>query len=450
MPKNINIIGYILLTVLLLLMPVYAEGDYNHRLGDVNKDGSIDIADVVYLFKHRNLEIEDGDLNADGSIDIADVVYLFVNYQKMREPIHYAKNIKITYYDEYGNEVNPYNGEKYAYKIVEDATGQRFLLKNESQPIPSWAEGKYDKVINIPLKRVVVMSSTHIALMEPIDDDGSVISSVKGIMWGKLYEWYFDDIKKRLENGSIIDVGSTYNPNYELIIKLSPQVIFVYPGYDGDKIIEKCKELNLTYVADAEYLEDSYLARCEWVKVFAAFYNKEDVASKYFTRIEKRALNVKRLTRNCDRPLVAWGKNYPEWGGTYVPRAQSYVAKGIMEYCKGDYIFKDIPGTGSECISYETFAERARNADVWVVPSSTKWLSNFKEEHPGYENFKAVKDGRLFCISEDYWQLGLMNTDEVLMDLATILHPDVFKGRTTHYFLKYNPDNNTAVPYIAK
>ncbi|XRP96554.1 ABC transporter substrate-binding protein [Methanocaldococcus sp. 16A] len=450
MPKNINIIGYILLTVFLLLVPVYAEGDYNYRLGDVNKDGSIDIADVVYLFKHRDLDIEDGDLNADGSIDIADVVYLFVNYQKMREPIHYAKNIKITYYDENGNEVNPYNGESYAYKIVEDATGQRLLLKNESQPIPSWAEGKYDKVINVPLKRVVVMSSTHIALMEPLNDDGSVIGSVKGIMWGGTYKWYFDDIKEGLNNGSIIDVGSSYSPNYDLIINISPQVVFVYPGYSGDAIIAKCKELNITYVADAEYLEDSYLARCEWVKMFAAFYNKEDVASKYFTRIEKRALNVKRLTRNTNRPLVAWGKNYPKYGGTYVPKAQSYVAKAIIDDCHGDYIFKDIPGTGSACIDYETFAERAKDADIWVVPSSTTWLSTFKDDHPGYENFKAVQNGRLFCISDDYWQLGLMNTDEVLMDLATILHPDVFKGRTTHYFLKYNPNTNTAEPYTAE
>ncbi|GEM_PF-1134343 len=452
MSKNINIIGYILLTVFLILVPAYGESvdDYKYRLGDINKDGSVNIADVVYMFKHLNdVPVYDGDLNADDSVDIADVVYLFVHLQQLSAPIHYAKLLKITYYDKNGNIVNPYNGEPYAYKILVDATGQRFLLKNESEPIPAWAEGKYDKVINVPLKRVVVMSSTHIALMEPLNDDGSVIASVKGIMWGHMYKWYFDNIKEGLENGSIIDVGSTYNPNWDLILNLSPQVIFVYPGYSGDAIIAKCKELNLTYVADAEYLEDSYLARCEWVKMFAAFYNKENVAKEYFTRIEKNALNVRRIvSKSTTRPLVAWGKNYPKWGGTYVPRAQSYVAKGI-EFCGGDYIFKDLPGTGSACIDYETFAERAKNADIWVVPSSTTWLTTFKEDDPGYEYFKAVRDGRLFCISDDYWQLGLMNTDQVLEDLATIIHPELFKGRTTHYFLRYYPDNNTAVPYTA-
>ncbi|WP_292460629.1 ABC transporter substrate-binding protein [Methanothermococcus sp.] len=451
MSKNINTHPIIILSVLSLLIyisPVFADGDYNHRLGDVNGDGSIDISDVIYLFKHRNIPLEDGDLNCDNSIDIADVVYLFKNYDRLREPIHYAKDIKITYYDKNGNEVNPYNGDAYAYKIVEDATGQKFLLKNASEAIPTWANGKYDKVLNVPLTNVVVMSSTHIALMEPLNNDGSVIGSVKGIMWGKGYKWYFDNIKQGLNNGSIVDVGSSYSPNYNKIVNISPQVVFVYPGYSGDAIIAKCKDLNITYVADAEYLEDSYLARCEWVKMFAAFYNKEDVASKYFTKIEKKALNVRRLTRGKEPVLVAWGVNYPSYG-TYVPKAQSYVAKGIMDDCNGNYIFSDYPGTGSAKIDYETFAERAKNADVWIIPSSTAWLSTFKDNNPGYTTFKSVQNGRIYCISGDYWQLGLMNTDEVLMDLGEIIHPDAFKGRTTHYFLRYYPNNNTAVPYTA-
>jgi len=35
------------------------------------------------------------------------------------------------------------------------------------------------------------------------------------------------------------------------------------------------------------------------------------------------------------------------------------------------------------------------------------------------------------------------------MDLGTIIHPEAFSGRTTHFFLKYDPDTNTAEPYTA-
>ena len=454
MSKNINSISLVLLSVvffLLCIVPAYADGDYKYRLGDVNADGSIDIIDVVYLFKNRNLNYEDGDINADGSINIIDVVYLFKHYDQMREPIKYAENVKLTYYNENGNEVNPYNGESWSYKIFEDATGQKFLLMNKSQSVPTWADGKYDKILYVPLTNVITMSSTHIALMQPLNNDGSVIDSVNGVMWGGSYTWYFEDIEQGLDNGSIMDVGSSYSPMWENITSLNPQAVFVYPGYSGDAIIEKCKDLNITYIADSEYLEGSFLARCEWVKAFAAFYNKEDEAKQYFTRVDKRALNVNRKTHNSDfTVLVAWGKNYPSYGGTYVPKAQSYVTKGIIDNCHADYIFKDIPGTGSSKIDYETFAERAKDADTWIVPSSITLLSSFKEDHPGYTTFKSVQNGRLFCISPDYYQLGLMNTDEVLMDLGTIIHPEAFDGRTTHYFLSYNPDTGEATPYTAK
>ena len=450
MSKIINtkpLIIHSALSLLLFISPLYASGDYSHRLGDVNSDNSIDIADIVYLFKNRNINIEDGDLNCDNSIDIADVVYLFKNYDKLRQPIHYATGIKLTYYDNSGNEVNPYNGDSWNYKILEDSVGTKFLLKNSTESIPNWANGKYDKVLDIPLNKVVVMSSTHIALMEPLNDDGSVINSVKGIMWGESYTWYFDDINEGLNNGSIVDVGSSYAPNWDNITAINPEVVIVCPGYSGDAIITKCNELGISVIANTEYLENTYLGRCEWVKLFAALYNKEDVASKYFTKIEKRALNVKRLTKDETPVLVVWGQK-SSWG-TYVPKAQSYVAKAIMDDCNGDYIFEDLPGTGSANIDYETFAERAKNADVWVIPSDINYLSSFKDNNVGYETFKATQNGKIYCMDPSYWQLGLMNTDEVLMDLGTIIHPDAFKGRTTKYFLRYYPNNNTAVPYTA-
>ena len=53
--------------------------------GDVNKDGKVDITDVVYLINYLFISgpapdpIQAGDVNLDGVVNIADVVYL-VNY----------------------------------------------------------------------------------------------------------------------------------------------------------------------------------------------------------------------------------------------------------------------------------------------------------------------------------------------------------------------------------
>jgi len=64
----------------------YATIKYCQTLrGDVNRDGVIDIADVVYLINYLFIDgpapepLEAGDANCDGVVDIADVVYL-INY----------------------------------------------------------------------------------------------------------------------------------------------------------------------------------------------------------------------------------------------------------------------------------------------------------------------------------------------------------------------------------
>ena len=81
----------LLFTLALILVPACI----GQKVGDVNNDGSIDIIDVTYLFKNRNLDYEVGDINCDGSINIADVVYLFKHYDKMREPVVYAENFQL-------------------------------------------------------------------------------------------------------------------------------------------------------------------------------------------------------------------------------------------------------------------------------------------------------------------------------------------------------------------
>jgi hypothetical protein len=59
--------------------------------GDVNQDGVVDIADVVYMVNYLFIDgpapdpIQAGDVNGDGVVDIADAVYL-INYLFIEGP----------------------------------------------------------------------------------------------------------------------------------------------------------------------------------------------------------------------------------------------------------------------------------------------------------------------------------------------------------------------------
>ena len=58
---------------------------------------------------------------------------------------------------------------------------------------------------------------------------------------------------------------------------------------------EKLKELGIQVVLIAEYLESSPLAKTEWIKAIAAFYNKEQQAEKLFNEIDNNYTNYLNL-----------------------------------------------------------------------------------------------------------------------------------------------------------
>ncbi|WP_310572598.1 ABC transporter substrate-binding protein [Methanococcus voltae] len=452
---NINLkakIGLLMLFVLMVIPSTFASGNYDYRLGDVNQDGKISVSDVVYLFNNRNLDIEDADVNADNKISVSDVVYLFNYYDDMSNSITHSLNMNLKYYDASGYEVNPYNGESYEYKILTDSTGKKILLKHTDQVDPTgdnWGS-KYDISVDIPLTKVLVMSSTQIALMNPLNNDGSVFNSIKGISYGGGYTWYYPEIESGLTSGTIVDLGSSGAPTEDKIVALSDsQLSFVYPDpWSNNAFSTACDKAGVLPVSDAEYLEQTFLGRCEWVKMFAAFYDKENLASKYFNEEEKKALNVKRITQTADTtPLVAWGSS-SSWG-TYVPKSQSYIVKGLVQDCNTQYTFLDQTGTGSASIEYETFFDRNKNADIWVISSSLGYIGDFKTQYTGYAEYKSYQNGKIFCFSDDFYQTGLEKTSKVLEDMAIITHPELYPGKTTKYLLHFDPEAGTATPYTA-
>ncbi len=314
-------------------------------------------------------------------------------------------------------------------KVREDGNWKTYILYKDKPP--SGVEGT---PIKVPVKRLVVMSSTHIAQLEAINGTNAIV----GIMWGHRYRIYFPDIVKRLNNGSIVDLGPPNAPDYERLLELHPDlvVIFVSSGMGTEKVREKLKELGIPYIVDSEWLEKDPLARAEWVKFFGALLCKEKQAEKYFDKIVKNVEETKRIVEKAkSKPKVVWAWIWK--GKIYVPRGNSYVARMIEEYAGGKYVFDDLNGTGYAIVNIEDLILRARDADVLIVPSYTaKSLKDLKELEPRLKEIKAFRDGRVYAITEDYWQLGLLHTDVVIRDLAAILHPDLFKNYKPRFFVR--------------
>ncbi|ADG14065.1 periplasmic binding protein [Methanocaldococcus infernus ME] len=432
-----------LFVIMILLSPIV----FGEVIGDVNGDGSINIADVVYLFKHRDVGLEKGDLNCDNSVDIADVVYLFNNYQKWREPVVFAKNFKIEYYDTNGNPVN-YN-ENWAYKIItteyNNKVYNKYCIVKDGEKLPSNLPPDV-KVIYAPVKKVCTLNAFQIAMLEALDDD-NVRKSIKGVSeytYIKIKDYgVFPKLKPYVDNGDIVPIGKWGSINKEVLLNINPDIIFIPWTHSYlAKDIATVSDLGINYLVTIESNEPDFLAKAEWAKVYAAFYNLDKKGNDFLQKVWKKRNELVRKTRKATyRPKVAM-LYWSPYSGPWVYCAQNYCAKWILEV-KGDYCFLDIPGTSYVNLDKETTLEHIKGCDVFIYmnwnslkePMDT--LEELKERRP---DLAPVLDSakRVYTTKFSYSYDGNVNMDLLIEDFARMVHPECFDDGDSklHYFKK--------------
>ncbi len=337
---------------------------------------------------------------------------------KKTEEVKYAQGFQIEYLN---------NGCKRLF----DGEGRELLLVPRGQKPPADSENALK--IEIPVKKVVVCSTTQAALLKPL----GVLNSIVGVTTEEK-NWFIDPVKKAMAKGEIVYLGKNTAMDYEKLRALRPDVVFIYTKTPGmSEVLQKLNELGIPVAVDNEYLEEHPLARMEWVKFLAAFYDKEKEADNFFNQAVKRAQEVEEKTAGAKgKPKVLWGSI--SQGKVYVPRAGSYVAK-MIAMAGGDYLFNDLAGTGSASITLEEFYARGQQADVYISSTSPNYgvtsIQKIIAQGEILSGLKAVKEEKVWCFQPWYWQT-LDQTDEQIEDLAAIFHPELYPDYKLKHFLK--------------
>jgi iron complex transport system substrate-binding protein len=186
---------------------------------------------------------------------------------------------------------NPYPGATSSYQ---------YLLVPVGESIPTHDDRT--EVIRIPIKKIVCTSTTHIPLLDYLNETDALI--------GFPTTDYISSVpmRKRVDAGLITDLGIDKGMNVELLYSLSPELVMSYTMTSDLGQLKKVKELGIPVVINAEFLEKHPLGRAEWIKFMALFFNKEKEADSVFNEIEKRILNRE---CSCER---YWKKtNGNEW-----------------------------------------------------------------------------------------------------------------------------------------
>ena len=295
----------------------------------------------------------------------------------------------------------------------------------------------FNFAVPVPVRRVICMSTTHIAMIRALGETGS-IAGVSG-------KQYISDsiVRAGIDKGEIPDIGYEQSVNYEMILEINPEVIFMY-GVTSDvtAIISRLESLGIPVVLNAEYLENHPLARTEWIKFMSCFYDKLDAGMDFFNLQEESYLQLKKMMINIpDKPDVMAGL---PWKNTWwVPGGRSFAAV-LIEDAGGRYIWDEDTSDEALPLDIEAVYNKAGQADLWINSGSASSMKELIDTDPRLRLFKPFRESQIYNNTarlnpsggNDYWESGVIYPQIILKDLIHIFHPEVLPAHTMVYYIK--------------
>ncbi len=341
--------------------------------------------------------------------------------------IKYAKGFQIHTFEGYKTITlkNPWPGtdKTFKYALVE---------KNGSLPNPK----SYDAVVEVPLKRIVVTSTTHIPSLEMLGENETLVG------FPSLDYISSEKTRQRISEGKITELGKNEDINTEILIDLAPSAVIGFAIDGNNSTFATLQKTGIPVLYNSDWTETSPLGKAEWIKFFGVLFNKEKEADSIFNSIETEYLAAKKIASETKkRPTVISGAMYKDiW---YMPQGESWGAQFIAD-ANGEYLWKDSKGTGSLSLSLESVLEKGNHAEIWIGPGQFTTMDEMKNANNVYTQFAAFKTGDVYSYSSKkgetggviYFELAPNRPDLVLKDLIKILHPELLPTHELYFFNK--------------
>ncbi|MCB0472380.1 MAG: ABC transporter substrate-binding protein [Flavobacteriaceae bacterium] len=342
------------------------------------------------------------------------------------DSIKYAKNFSIQYFNDYKKIIiRPFSGP--------EERSLEFILAKDISKVPEGTDP--DMIIKIPVKNIVVTSTTHIPMLELLNEE----NSLKG--FPNLKYISSASTRKLIEAGMIRELGNDENLNTETLLDLNPQVLVSIASDVPNPVLENIAKAGIRIVPDADWLEQTPLGRAEWIRFFGALFDKDALADSIFIAIEKEYLKVRNIAKTAkEKPTILSGVMTKDiW---YLPAGESYMAIFFKD-AHTDYLWAETPGTGSLSLNFENVLETGQNAHYWISPGHYTSLEALQDANRHYVKFDAFTSNRVYSFATTtspqggvlFYELAPVQPQIVLKDLVKTVHPELLPGYEP-YFLK--------------
>ena len=333
-------------------------------------------------------------------------------------PLSYATQFSVSY-----------AGEDYTRVTIGD--DQTFLLVAENADVP---DGVPDDVtvLHQPIDHIYLVATAAMDFFDRLDAVGRIALSGQ-----KASDWYIESAKTAMESGSMVYAGKYAAPDYETILAADCDLAIENTMiYHTPEVIEQLERVGVPVLVERSSYESNPLGRMEWLKLYGALVGNEAQACEIYDALIASLAPV--LEQASTGKTVAFFYINTS-GAVSVRKSGDYIAKAIR-MAGGEYVSFDESGEenalSTMTIQMEAFYSGAMDADILIYNSTIDGeISSIDEllaKSPLLADFKAVKNGNVWCATRDFYQQSLALGDMIL-DVHAILNDENADGL---HFLK--------------
>lgn len=307
-----------------------------------------------------------------------------------------------------------------------------YVLKREQAQVPDSL--KHYTQIQIPIQTIACTSTTHIPALAVLEEVPALIG------FAGLDYISTEEVRGRIQEGQIRELGQNEALNVEVIVDMQPTVLMAFAMDNGNKALQNIGQAGIPILYNGDWTEQNPLGKAEWIKLFGVLFDKEKEANQYFEQIVAdytTAIKLVQLTE--DSPTVLSGVMYGDtW---YLPEGNSWAAVYFKD-AKANYLWKETTGVGSLALSFEQVLEKGQQANFWINPGHYESIKDLAAANPHYKEFDAFKNNKVYSFASTkgttggalFYEWGSLRPDWVLYDLIWVLHPEVLPEYQPHFY----------------
>ncbi|MCH5205574.1 MAG: ABC transporter substrate-binding protein [Oscillospiraceae bacterium] len=289
------------------------------------------------------------------------------------------------------------------YSLITTMLGARYLVVPEGKEPPKKLASEIT-VIRQPAENFYLAATAAMGLFAELGSGDAVkFSSIRAD------EWYVEYARDAMNSGKILYAGKYREPDYELLLSngctLSIQSTMIE---HSPAVKEKLLELGIPVFIDYASYEPHPLGRGEWIKVYGEIVGKPEEAQRLFNE-QSAKLKALENVESTGKTVAFFYINTA--GQAVARRSGDYITK-MIELGGGEYVFKDLGDSESAfstvVMEMEKFYASAKDADIIIYNSTIggeiSSLDSILEKNSLLRDFKAVKEGNVWCTRENLYQ----------------------------------------------